>query len=177
MPKACIEPTQITLQLATRAQESILANLLELYMHDMSEAFPLRISDEGRFGYAWLPTYWAEPERRFPYLIRSENAGLLGFVLTTIGSPGSEDPDALDVAEFFVLRRFRRSKVGTTAIQMLWDQRPGHWVVRVSEGNPEGRSFWPNVVSAYTGGVFEEKRIPGRHYHWRVYELESRTRR
>lgn len=176
MLKACMEPTQISLQLATRAQESTLANLLELYMHDMSEVFPLRISDEGKFGYAWLPTYWAEPDRRFPYLIRSESAGLLGFVLTTVGSPGSDDPNCLDVAEFFVLRRFRRSKVGTTAIQMLWDQRPGHWVVRVSEGNPEGSGFWPNVVAAYSGGKFTEKRTAGRHFFWRVYELDSRRR-
>jgi len=172
MPQACIEPTQISLQLATRTEESTLANLLELYMHDMSEVFPLRISDEGRFGYAWLPTYWAEPDVRFAYLIRSENAGLLGFILTTIGSPACDDPNALDVAEFFVLRRFRRSKVGTTAIHMLWDQKPGLWTVRVAEGNPGGISFWPKVVSTY-GTKFQEKRVPGRHYFWKVYEVQT----
>ena len=167
-----MEIKDITLQLATRAQETPLANLLELYLHDMSEAFPIRISDEGRFGYAWLPTYWAEPDRRFPYLIRSSE-GLMGFVLATIGSPASDDPLALDVAEFFVLRRFRRSRVGSMAIRQLWDQRPGHWVVRVSEGNPGGGSFWPHVVREYTGGDFIERQTPGRHYPWRIYELHS----
>jgi predicted acetyltransferase len=168
-----MEIKDIRLQLATRAEETPLANLLELYLHDMSEAFPIRISEQGRFGYAWLPTYWAEPDLRFPYLIWSDQ-GLMGFVLTTIGSPVSDDPQALDVAEFFVLRRFRRSRVGSTAIKMLWDQRPGHWVVRVSEGNAGGGGFWPMVVREYTDGDFIERQVPGRHYPWRIYELHSR---
>jgi predicted acetyltransferase len=167
-----MEIEDITLQLATRAQETPLVNLLELYLHDMSAAFPIRISEEGRFGYAWLPMYWAEPDRRFPYLIWSKE-GLMGFVLATIGSTVSDDPNALEVAEFFVLRRFRRSRVGSTAIRMLWDLRPGHWVVRVSEGNPGGVSFWPHVVRDYTGGDFIERRVPGRHYPWHVFELHS----
>ncbi|MET0386300.1 MAG: hypothetical protein ABW321_10100 [Polyangiales bacterium] len=165
----------VTLQLATREDETPLANLLELYLHDMSETFPIRISEQGRFGYAWLPTYWAEPERRFPYLIHSEH-GLSGFVLATIGSPASENPDALDVAEFFVLRRLRRSGVGQAAIRQLWDERPGHWVVRVSEGNQGGRAFWAKAVADYSAGVFTERSTPGRHFPWRVYELDS-TRR
>jgi predicted acetyltransferase len=164
----------VTLQLATREQETPLANLLELYLHDMSETFPIRISEQGRFGYAWLPTYWAEPEIRSAYLIHSES-GLSGFVLTTLGSPASQHPAAIDVAEFFVLRRFRRTGVGRAAMHQLWDQRPGHWVVRVSEGNSGGRAFWGRVVREYGEGV-SERSIPGRHYPWRVYELDTGPR-
>jgi predicted acetyltransferase len=167
-----MKTTQVTLQLVTREQEKPLANLLELYLHDMSETLPIRISEEGHFGYAWLPTYWAEPDRRFPYLIRSES-GISGFALVTIGSTVSDDPEALEVAEFFVLRRLRRSGVGRAAVQQLWTERPGHWVVRVSEGNPGGHAFWSKVVRDYTHGSFGEQRTPGRHYPWRVYEFDS----
>ncbi|MEY4578845.1 MAG: hypothetical protein RL701_3548, partial [Pseudomonadota bacterium] len=153
---------QVTLQLVTRERESPLANLLELYVHDMSEWFPIQISEEGRFGYAWLPTYWSDPEKRFPYLIYSEE-GLSGFVLVTIGSEGHADPNIIDVAEFFVLRRLRRSGVGRAAIQQLWDQRPGRWLVRVSEGNPAGQAFWSKVIRDYTADNFTEQRTPGRH--------------
>ena len=170
-----MEHDEVTLQLATRDDETPLANLLELYLHDMSETFPIRISDEGRFGYAWLPTYWAEPERRFPYLIR-KSGGLAGFVLATLGAPQSEEPDpnTLDVAEFFVLRRFRRSGVGRSAMHLLWDLRPGHWQVRVSEGNVPGLAFWPEVVRDYAGDDnFQVKRVPGRHFPWRVFHLNT----
>lgn len=167
----------VTLQVATREQEPALANLLELYLHDMSESFPLRIGDNGRFGYAWLPTYWAEPERRSAYFIR-KGESLAGFVLVTCGSPADPEPKpgVLDVAEFFVLRRFRRSGVGRAAIHQLWDMRPAHWFVRVSEGNRPGLAFWPKVVSEY-GAEFTEKRTPGRHFPWRVFELHTPRKR
>jgi predicted acetyltransferase len=165
---------QVTLQLVTREHETTLANLLELYVHDMSETFPIRISETGRFGYAWLPTYWAEPDRRFPYLIRNED-GLAGFVLVTIGSQATENPDVLDVAEFFVLRRLRRTGVGRAAVVQLWDQRPGHWIVRVSEGNTGGHAFWSKIVNEYSQGKFNEQITPGRHFPWRVYSFDSRT--
>lgn len=167
---------QVTLQLVTEDTQGPLANLLELYMHDMSETFPVRINDDGRFGYAWLPTYWAEPDRRFPYVIRSES-GLSGFVLVSTGSPASTNPDVLDVAEFFVLRRLRRTGVGKAAMHALWDQRPGQWIVNVSEGNPTGRAFWAKTVNEYTEGAFRERSTPGRHYPWRVYELETGRRK
>jgi predicted acetyltransferase len=162
----------VTLEVATRDLEVPLANLLELYLHDMSETFPIRISEQGNFGYAWLPTYWAEPDRRFAFFIRSRG-DLAGFVLVTIGSPASEDPEALDIAEFFVLRGYRRSGVGRKAVHLLWDQHPGHWVVRVSEGNPGGLAFWPKVVREYRGGQFNEKKLAGRHYPWRVFDLTT----
>jgi predicted acetyltransferase len=163
----------VTLQLITREREAVLVNLLELYLHDMSETFPIRISETGRFGYAWLPTYWAEPDRRLAYLISSRGE-LAGFVLVTHGAPSGFDVETdWDVAEFFVLRAQRRHGVGQAAIRRLWDERPGRWLVRVSEGNLPGLAFWPKVVRAYAGDAFSEQRVPGRHYPWRVFQLTT----
>ena len=36
----------------------------------------------------------------------------------------------LDVAEFFVLRRYRRSGVGRSAAFLIWKHFPGTWTVR-----------------------------------------------
>ena len=55
---------------ATPEQEPILANLLELYVHDFSEFLDLDIGEDGRFGYPSLPLYWSEPDRH-PFLIRT----------------------------------------------------------------------------------------------------------
>lgn len=48
--------------------------------------------------------------------------------------------EALDVAEYFVLRRYRHAGVERRAALLLWDRLPGKWTVRVAEGNPGGRS-------------------------------------
>jgi predicted acetyltransferase len=115
----------------------VLGNLLELYVHDLSDVFPIELGPEGRFGYDKLPLYWAEPAVRHAFLIK-HGGHLAGFAFATRGSPASENPEDLDVAEFFVLRGHRRSGVGRRAAMALWDAVPGHWVVRVSEANRAG---------------------------------------
>ena len=55
----------VALDVAAPGDAGLLANLLELYVHDLSEVFPrIEIGADGRFGYDPLPLYWSEPERR-----------------------------------------------------------------------------------------------------------------
>jgi predicted acetyltransferase len=135
----------IRLEAAAERDAPVLANLLELYTHDLSEIFEFDVRPDGRFGYDRLPSYWREPERRFPFLIR------------------------------FVLRRYRRRGVGRHAAHALWDRLTGSWVVRVADRNDRGRAFWERVVSAYTGGRFCVKRAPGRGHEWIVYRFATRS--
>src|ERR1700738_3100214 len=96
---------EVVLDVAAPRDAALLAKLLELYIHDLSDAFPdIEPGHDGRFGYEHLPLYWSEPERRFPFLIRQGDR-VAGFVLATRGSLASDDPGVFDVAEFFVLRR------------------------------------------------------------------------
>src|SRR5215213_5011236 len=124
----------VDLAAATVADAALLSNLLELYIHDLSETFPVELGADGRFGYPRLTRYWSEPERHFAFFIRY-NARVVGFVLVTRGTPVTDDPDVLDVAEFFAARRYRRAGVGRRAALLLWQRLPGAWIVRVSEGN------------------------------------------
>ena len=162
----------VTLQRATADAAPLLSNLLELYIHDLSEIFPVELGPDGRFGYERLPLYWSEPDTRFAFLIRS-GARVAGFIFVTRGSPATDNPADLDVAEFFVLRGHRRSGVGREAAFALWRSLPGHWVVRVSEANRAGLPFWRDVVRAYTAGSFDESTRPGRPNGWRVFTFAS----
>jgi predicted acetyltransferase len=163
---------EVVLEPATRSDAVLLANLLELYSHDLSDVFALEPGPDGRFGYEKLPRYWSEPERRFPFLIRV-GARLAGFALVTRGSPASEDPDDFDIAEFFVLRRHRHSGVGRRAAFLLWNRFVTRWIVRVSEGNPEGLRFWASVVGEYTSGTAVQTTSPGSPHAWRVFSFNS----
>jgi predicted acetyltransferase len=162
----------VALAVAGPDDAPLLANLLELYLHDLSEFFPIEVGADGRFDYERLPLYWSEPDRRFAFLIRS-GARAVGFALVTRGSPATEDPEDLDVAEFFVLRRYRRTGVGRRAACLLWDHLPGHWVVRVSEANRRGLPFWQAIVRDYTNGEFSEVARPGSPNGWRVLSFRS----
>jgi predicted acetyltransferase len=160
---------------ATQADAKLLENLLELYIHDMSEFLPLQPGADGRFGYPRLALYWSEPATRHAFLIQSER-GVAGFALVMRGSPASDDPEVLDVAEFFVLRGHRRSGIGRAAAMALWDELPGSWIVRVSQANRAGIPFWSEVVRAYTGGSFVERTLPENPAPRRVLTFQSRAR-
>lgn len=167
--------TAVTLEVVAPADAPVLANLLELYIHDMSEVFPhVELGPDGRFGYRRLPLYWSEPDRRFAFFIRCDGR-LAGFALVTRGSPVSDDPEALDVAEFFVARQCRRRGVGRDAAFLLWSRLPGHWTVRVLETNRGALAFWRRVVSELAGGTETESTREGNPDVWRVLSFESRS--
>ena len=168
-----VNPLEVVLDVAASSDAGLLANLLELYMHDLSEAFPdIELGTDGRFGYETLPLYWSEPDCRFPFLIRY-GTRVAGFVLVTRGSPASDDPGVFDVAEFFVIRRHRRSGVGRRAAFLVWDRLPGRWIVRVSEGNTGAVPFWAGVIAEYTRGAATELVRPGSPNAWRVFSFQS----
>jgi predicted acetyltransferase len=168
-------PPGAVLDVATQQDAPLLANLLQFYIYDLSEAFPnVELGADGRYSYEKLPLYWSEPERRFPFLIRFEGR-VVGFVLVTRGSPASDDPEVFDVAEFFVLRRYRHSGVGRGAAFLLWDGLPGHWTVRVSERNRGGLRFWTSVIGEYTRGAATQFERPGSPNAWRVFSFDSRA--
>ena len=165
----------VSLEAVSEDSSGLLANLLELYLHDMSEIFPIAVGTDGRFGYEKLPLYWSERDTRFAFLIRS-SVRVAGFALVTRGSPASDDPASLDVAEFFVLRSYRRSGIGGHAARLLWDRLPGRWIVRVSQANRAGLRFWEQTIRAYTHGAFSECERPGTHHLFRVFSFSSTSR-
>jgi predicted acetyltransferase len=166
MPKVSLDP-------APRSDSVLLSNLLELYIHDLSEVFPdVQLGPDGPFGYEYLPLYWSEPERRFPFLIRY-GGRLVGFILAKRGSEVTGDPDVLDVAEFFVMRRYRRLGLGRKAAFLLWNRLPGLWMVRVSERNPGALDFWRSTVAEFTNGAATESGYTKDTHYWRLFCFES----
>ena len=158
---------------ADHAEQVVLQNLLELYVHDLSEVFPfVQLGADGRFGYPNLAAYWSEPARRFAFLIK-EGGKVAGFALVTLGSPAAEEPDVYDIAEFFVLRGYRRSGVGRRAAALLWQQLPGEWTVRSSEANPSAVAFWNDVVAELTHGNAKTSSWAGKTSQFRVLRFHS----
>ena len=155
---------------ATTEQEPVRANLLELYAHDFSEFVDLKIGVDGRFGYEPLPLYWRE-SNRFPFLVRA-NGDLAGFVLVQQGSQVSGAGEIWDMAEFFVLRGYRRQGVGVRVAHDVWKIFTGRWEVRVTDTNLAARAFWKYAVSEF--GVRAESALTeAAGKRWQVFSFVS----
>ena len=171
-PEGMDNVADVVIEEARLEDRALLENLLELYLHDLSEVFPIEIGPDGRFGYDKLPRYWSEPNRRFPFLIRNGDR-VVGFILVTLGSPAIDDPNVHDIAEFFVMRRHRRGGIGRKAAILAWNRYPGKWTVRVSEGNTGALTFWSETITRHTNGDVEMSELPGTPYRWRVFTFDS----
>ena len=166
-------PERVALDVATQSDAPLLANLLELYIHDLSDVFQgLEVGPDGRFGYRRLPLYWSEPDRRVPFLIRMDGR-IAGFALVQRGSPVNPNPDALDIEEFFVLRQYRRAGVGRIAARLVWNRLPGSWTVRVAEDNRGALAFWRDVIEKYTDGSASEAPVLRDGRQWRIFSFSS----
>jgi len=144
---------------APAAQRPVLDCLLQLYKYDFSEFAPIgspygEVDEEGRFAsYPGLDSYWRE-SGRIPLLIRADDH-LAGFVLvhqwSALGLPLDHG-----VAEFFVLRKYRRARVGTRAALLIFRRYPGRWEVPVAWYSPPALAFWHKVTEEAAPGKVEE---------------------
>lgn len=124
---------------AELADEPVLRRLMELYLHDFSEIDGGDVGDHGTFGYRCLGLYWLEAHRH-PFLIRVDGH-LAGFALVREG-PSTE------MAEFFVVRKYRRRGVGAIAARNVLARYPGPWRVHQIPGNDAAVAFWRHAISA-----------------------------
>ena len=146
MSRARQEP-QFEVVVASLEQKPIVANLLELYMHDFSEFVECAIGQDGRFGYKNLDCYWTDP-RWCAFLIYVDGGPAGFFFMQQISFAGGT---LWDIAEFFVLRGYRRCSIGTRVAHDAFARCPGAWQVRVMESNAPAFAFWNRVVRAFAG--------------------------
>lgn len=149
---------EIELDPVPYARKDVLRHLLELLRHDESEFNGDDIDEFGLYGYRYLDHYWTEPGRH-AFFIRV--SGLIaGFAL--VHTLGERDGLLIfSMAEFFVLRKFRRKGVGGHAARALFDRLPGEWRVPQEAPNVAAQAFWRRVIGQYTQGRFEETQEAG----------------
>jgi predicted acetyltransferase len=135
-------------------EQPVLRHLIDLYAHDFSEQMGLDVGEDGRFAFPDLAPYWRDPWRR-PFFVRVDGK-LAGFVLVHARSRLSGEDGVHDMAEFFIMRKYRRQGVGERVARQIFDRFPGAWEVRERPSNTGAIAFWRRVIDRYTRGQFRE---------------------
>jgi predicted acetyltransferase len=140
----------IEISLARPDQRPVLANLMQLYIHDFSEFLAGRplgeLEEDGRFSPYPLDAYWQE-EGCIPLLLRREER-LVGFALLNRQSHCRQAVER-NVAEFFIARKYRRGGVGTAAVHAIFDRYPGRWETAVARRNVGALAFWRSAITRH----------------------------
>lgn len=162
---------KISIEEVPFAQKFILRHLMELYQYDFSEISEDDISEQGLFGYKYLDHYWTE-ERRTPYLIRI-NSKIAGFAFVNGHLVHLREKNARSLAEFFVLRKYRRQGIGTEVAQRVFSTHAGPWEVTVNDFNKAALAFWRSAISNYTGGQYQEKFLDNSNWKGFVFSFSK----
>ncbi|WP_442600663.1 GNAT family N-acetyltransferase [Paenibacillus sp. KN14-4R] len=135
-------------------QKSVLRNLLELYKYDFTEFDPEDVNESGLYEYMYLDHYWTE-EGRYPYFIRV-NEQLAGFVLVRELGVDAQQRTIYSIAEFFVMKKYRRNGVGQFAANEIFHTFRGVWEVAEVDTNEPAQHFWRKTIAAYTNNNYQE---------------------
>jgi predicted acetyltransferase len=141
------------------SDQPVMENLMHLYLYDFTEWTGDDVDEQGRFVDEYLDRYWEEPHRH-PFLVKVAGK-YAGFVLVREISGAQDGGKAHSIAEFFILKKYRRQRVGRQVAWLIFDRFPGRWHVAEVEENFPAQNFWRNIIHAYTGGRFQEVREPG----------------
>lgn len=142
--------SSVRVEAAGASQRETIANLMQLYLYDMSAYVDGPLDERGLFPLGpHFDAYWSE-EDRYPFLIWFGEEPV-GFALVREVASGT-----FQIAEFFVRSGRRRAGVGAQAAKALFESFRGTWRVAELENNGPAQRFWRRVIEDYTNGRFSE---------------------
>ena len=158
---------------ARPADAQVLQNLFQLYAHDFSSFWAGQargeLGEDGRFEPYALDGYFLRPAWQ-PFLIRAGGA-LAGFALVN-DEPHSGLPADRSMAEFFIVRKHRRTGLGRRSAERLFHVAPGVWEVAVARANVRAQTFWRNVIGTCAApGSTSELNLSGPDWNGPVFRF------
>ena len=151
----------MTVQLlkASHQHKEMIKNLMQFYMYDFSEFINLDVEADGLFAaYPNLDDYWKD-KNNFAYIIQKEERHI-GFVLVRFIETAQRN--YFSMAEFFVMKKYRRDGIGKTIAHQIFSFHKGEWEVYQKESNKPAQMFWNKIIDDFTKGDFTERFENGR---------------
>lgn len=137
--------------------KEVILNLMQLYTYELSffedETTKFNLLDNGLYSISkYIDLYWKE-SKRFPYILKCDGK-IGGFALVRFNEEGY-----YEIAEFFVLNKYRKLGAGTFMAKKMFNLFHGKWEIRILLKNKRAQDFWRKVVTDVTNSDFEEKLI------------------
>lgn len=130
---------------------------MQLYQYDFAEIEGDDCNPEGLFEYKYFDCYWEEGNRH-PFLIRYKNE-IAGFALVNDFSELNET-NIHSMAEFFILRNYRKQGIGLLASIEIMKKISGKWEISQTYKNHVAQAFWLKVVQNLAEDNFRKTDLP-----------------
>ena len=138
----------IYLDRVKESKKETLYRLLEYSLFEESLNDGNEMNEEAIFEYKYFDSYFTDKKRDAFFIREKETDKLLGFVMINTHMEIKEQGHS--IAEFMVIPKYRRNKIGKKAAKMCLDMYDGIWEISPSNGSQTAYSFWKNVIDDYT---------------------------
>jgi predicted acetyltransferase len=146
-------PSNLSISPIGPESDVLLRNLFEHYIHDMAEWFDIDTRADGSYSY---DTSLVWQKGCDVYLAKAGDA-IAGFAIVGPATEWVGENGVHDVREFFVIRRFRRRGLGQRMATLLWNERPGAWLVRSSKRMRRRSGFGDRRLQASRAGYMKKQ--------------------
>jgi predicted acetyltransferase len=144
MPMPAIADTTVELIETGPEHATLIANLYQFYAYESSDWEQEDVEVDGRFYIheEHLARYWEDPQWSANLLLVD------GFIAGFLLIEGSELPgiDALELADLFILKRYRRKGIGRAIATQVLSSGEANWLVRFYDQDEVSQAFWRTVL-------------------------------
>ena len=142
------EIIQFKLERVGLEDKDILFRLLQYSLFEESINDGNEMNNDAVFEYKKFDRYFSDKDRNAFFIKRKEDNKLIGFVM--INTYMQKNADGHSIAEFMIIPKYRRLKIGKMVAIELFNMHKGIWKVKPSYGSERAFLFWKNVIDEYT---------------------------
>lgn len=128
--------------------KDILYRLLQYSLFEESLNDGNEMNSDGIFEYKYFDRYFTDADRDAYFIRDKDDNKLLGFVM--INTYMQKYKSGHSIAEFMVIPKYRRNKIGKRVAFECFNMYKGNWEVSPSFGSKSAYSFWNKVINEYT---------------------------
>ena len=148
-----METIQFYLEKVDVKDKEILYRLLQYSLFEESENDLNEMNNNAIFEYNWFNNYFTDDDR-FAYFVKENNTHkLLGFVM--INSYMQKSSNGHTIAEFMIIPKYRRNRIGKRVAFQVFDMFKGYWEVHPSYQSQKAYLFWKNIITEYTNNNYK----------------------
>ena len=136
--------------------KDILYRLLQYSLFEESLTDQNEMNNEAIFEYKWFDSYFQDNNREAYFVKEQETNKILGFAM--VNQYMQKSKDGHSIAEFMIVPKYRRLKIGKRVAIELFNMHKGNWEVKPSYGSVVALAFWKSVIDEYTqnNNTFED---------------------
>lgn len=139
---------EIFLSEVKKEEKEILYRLLQYSLFEESEYDLNEMNEEAIFEYKYFDSYFVDEDRYACFIREKGTNKILGFAM--VNSYMQKFEDGHSIAEFMVIPKYRRNKVGKTVAFEILDKYPGNWEIKPCYNSEKAYLFWKNTIEEYT---------------------------